>query len=207
MDGTLTWSAGGALFAALALLALVPSLSVATVASRSIAHGFAHGAMTTLGIVVADAVLIVVAVIGLAAVMSALGDLAVAVRYAGGAYLLWLGVSLLRAPPAVTHAPRGEGEGWLASFMAGFLLTLGDQKALVFYLGFFPAFIDLGTIGLAGTLTVVALAVVAVGGVKLGYAFAADRLRTLMPPRVVTTLNRLAGGMMILVGAVLILGA
>ena len=57
--------------------------------------------------------------------------------------------------------------------MTGLLVTLGDQKAVVFYLGFLPAFIELGTLSHPDIGAVLASAVLAVGGVKLGYAYAA----------------------------------
>lgn len=59
--------------------------------------------------------------------------------------------------------------------MADFLVTLADQKAVLFYLGFLPAFVDLSQRNLVDTAVVIAITVLAVGGVKLGYAALADR--------------------------------
>lgn len=59
--------------------------------------------------------------------------------------------------------------------MAGLLITLGDQKTVLFYLGFFPAFLDLTALSYIDISAVMAITITAVGGVKLGYAYAADR--------------------------------
>jgi len=81
--------------------------------------------------------------------------------------------------------------------------TLGDQKAILFYLGFFPAFMDLKALTMLDALIVILIAAVAVGSVKLGYAWAASRAGALVGVRVGRPLNIVAACVMIVVGAVL----
>lgn len=81
---------------------------------------------------------------------------------------------------------------------------MGDQKATLFYLGFFPAFVNLSKISYFDTIIIIAVTIVAVGGVKLGYAFMADKVRGLISPKVNKTMNIAAGCVMIAVGAFLI---
>jgi len=50
------------------------------------------------------------------------------------------------------------------------MITLGDQKAILFYLGFFPAFLDLVAMSALDTAVILLVTTVAVGGVKLAYA-------------------------------------
>jgi threonine/homoserine/homoserine lactone efflux protein len=70
---------------------------------------------------------------------------------------------------------NGNRTSRLSSFVAGLLITLGDQKAVLFYLGFLPAFLDLSVFTTSDIVLVVAVTVVAVGGVKLAYAYAAEQ--------------------------------
>lgn len=205
---TLTPAAMAALFGAMALLAALPSTSVLAVTSRAAAQGFGHGALVALGVVAGDAVFILIALFGLAALMDALHGAEAWVRGLGGAYLLWLGIRIWRARSAQASA-AGEGGGSAArraSFTSGLLITLGDQKAILFYLGFFPAFLDLAAMTTLDALAIVLIATVAVGGVKLLYAAAADRTAARLGPRYARGLNALAACVMIGVGLLLLAG-
>ena len=129
----------------LIVLAIVPSVSVLAVSARAAAFGFTHGMFTALGIVVADILFIVIAVYGLALVAELMGNQFRLIQYIGAAYLIWLGISLWRTDAKARAADSVSQSSWWSSFLAGFLITLGDQKAILFYLGFFPAFINLST--------------------------------------------------------------
>ena len=92
----------------------------------------------------------------------------------GAAYLAWLGLSLWRAPPDSAAASAGNGAGGTSSFMAGLLVTLADQKAILFYLGFFPAFVDLQRIAPLDVAIIIAVTIVAVGGVTSSISATAE---------------------------------
>lgn len=191
----------------MSLLAAIPSLSVLAVTARAASAGFRQGAWVALGIIVGDTVFIVLAIIGLQWLAAMLGDAVVWIRFLGGAFLLWLGFRLWRAEAVAEARAAGGVQASTSSFMSGLLLTLGDQKAILFYLGFFPAFIDLAAMTSTDVLAVVIIAAVAVGSVKLAYAGAASRAGALIGPRVGRTLNRAAGGVLLAVGAYVILRA
>ncbi|KAA3629937.1 MAG: LysE family translocator [Proteobacteria bacterium] len=194
-----------ALAGAMAVLAAIPSVSVLAVIARASGSGFVHGAMTSLGIVVGDIVFILVAILGLSFLAEAMGPAFSVVKYAGAAYLAWLGVMLWRAG-ARPAAARGSGENVTkaSSFITGLLVTLGDQKAIFFYLGFFPAFLDLSRITIGETGIVIVVASLAVGGVKLVYAALADRARALVGANAGLWINRAAGVLMFAVAAILL---
>ena len=189
------------------LLALVPSVSVLAVTARAASSGFRHGAYVTLGIIAGDTVFIVLAIFGLHLLAATLGDAFVFIQYLGGAYLLWLGLRLWRAGGVPAAGQGTAGASPLSSVMTGLLITLGDQKAILFYLGFFPAFMDLKTLSWLDALAVVVIAAVAVGGVKLAYAWAASRAGAMIRPRLGVVMNRIAGSLMLMVGIYLILRA
>ncbi|MCG6891531.1 MAG: LysE family translocator [Gammaproteobacteria bacterium] len=188
------------------VLAIVPSVSVLAVTARAAAFGFTHGLFTTLGIVFADILFILVAVYGLALLAGMMGDQFRLVQYIGAAYLIWLGISLWRADAQARAADSVGLSSWSSSFLSGLLITLGDQKAILFYLGFFPAFIDLSTMTPLDTLIIVLIAILGVGGAKLVYAYLADRASALFRnSRALHGINILAACIMITVGAALLL--
>lgn len=197
-----------ALFGAMLVLALVPSVSVLAVSARAAASGFGQGAWTALGIVAGDVVFISAALLGLAVLAETLGEAFVLVRYVGGAWLIWLGIDLWRPRSETDDDGRPSGASRLSSFMAGLLLTLADQKAILFYLGFLPAFVDLSAISLLDAAFVMASMVVAVGGPKLGYAWvAAHGTGWLIETRLQRWLTRIAAGTLFGTGLFLIAGA
>jgi len=187
------------------VLAIVPSVSVLAVTARAATFGFSHGLFTTFGIVVADVLFILVAVYGLALIAAMMGDQFRLVQYISAAYLIWLGISMWRVDARARAAGSVQQSSWLSSFLSGFLITLGDQKAILFYLGFFPAFIDLSSMTPADTLIIVVIAVIGVGGAKLVYALLAARASLLFKnSSALRGINILAACVMILVGVALL---
>ncbi len=202
-----TFANAAALFAAMTLLALVPSVSVLAVSARAASAGFRHGVYVTLGIIAGDTVFIVLAIFGLHLLAEAMGDSFVFIRYLGGAYLIWLGIRLWRSVAAAATAQKKADTSATSSFMTGLLITLGDQKAILFYLGFFPAFMDLKALTVLDALIVILIAAVTVGGVKLGYAYAASRAGAIIGAKLGQTIRRIAGSLMLAVGVYLIVRA
>lgn len=205
MESQLDLSGALALLGAMAALAALPSISVLTVISRSVAGGFTHGAAAALGIVAGDLMFVAIAIFGLALLAETLGGLFMAVQLLGAAYLIALGLRLWRAQSANIAPARAERSTRLTSFNAGLLLTLADQKAILFYLGFFPAFLDLQRLSRADAVLIVMITVVAVGGVKLLYALAAARGSVMLDGGAVRGLNRLAAAVLASAGIALLL--
>jgi threonine/homoserine/homoserine lactone efflux protein len=188
------------------VLAIVPSVSVLAVTARAAAFGFTHGLFTALGIVVADILFILIAVYGLALIAEMMGDQFRLIQYIGAIYLIWLGISLWRADTKARSSDSIRQSSWSSSFLTGLLITLGDQKAILFYLGFFPAFIDLSVMTAVDTLIIVLIAILSVGGAKLVYAFLADRASLMFKnSRALHGINILAACIMIAVGIALLL--
>lgn len=204
MDTSLTFSNGFALLATMLLLALVPSTSVFIVSARSAAFGFVHGASTALGVVVGDIVYILIAILGLAAIAESMQGLLMVFKYLGGIYLIWLGTRMWTANSKIKQPNNETLTPLNSSFLAGFLLTLADQKAILFYFVFFPAFIDLKTITLLDAAIIMIIATVAVGGAKLFYAFMGDKASHLLHSKIHHLMNIFAATVMVLVGLLLI---
>jgi leucine efflux protein len=101
--------------------------------------GFRAGAAATAGVIVGDQVLLWLAVGGVAALLAANPRLFQAVQYLGALYLGWIGLRLLLARGGtgspIHIEPRQYGR-------QAFFITLLNPKAIVFYMAFFPLFID-----------------------------------------------------------------
>ncbi len=195
---SMTFSRIAALLGAMIILALLPSPSVFAVVARSIASGFSHGLMTVIGIVVGDFVFIILAIYGLSALAETMDSLFVLVKYLGSFYLIWLGIELARSQSKTVKVEGIKESSWLSNFLTGLSITLADQKAIIFYLSFFPAFLDLSSVSVVDTGIIMAIAALAVGGVKLGYAYMADQARFLFQSsQAKRAMNMTAGSVMI----------
>ncbi|MEQ8288675.1 MAG: LysE family translocator [Gammaproteobacteria bacterium] len=198
------------LFAIMLALAAIPSASVALVVTRSATLGVTNGIAVSAGIVLGDLVFILLALAGLSVMAQAMGSLFMIIKYLGAAYLLWLGYTLLTAKSTIeipAQNPTGK-RNLLASFLAGFMLTLGDIKAIVFYVSLFPVFIDLSSLQIADILIIVAVTVVSVGSVKLIYAFSALKVASLARRyKLDNAARKTAGGLMVGTGSYLIIKA
>lgn len=184
---------------------MVPSVSVLAVSARSAALGFAHGALTSAGIVVGDIVFILIAIYGLSVLADLMGSHFALIKYLGGAYLIWLGIVLWRSKPKADGVEGSSKTSMPSSFLTGLLITLADQKAILFYLGFFPALIDLPALSLADTGIILVIATIAVGGPKLLYAFMAERAGLILRNSKATrAINISAGSAMVGVGVFLV---
>ena len=204
MESSMTLANALALTGSLLVLAIIPSVSVLLVSTRSAADGLSHGVATTAGIVLGDIVYICLAIFGLALLTEAMGEAAYLIKYAGGAYMIWMGVKLWRSGRAsVEGAESAASPSLVSSFMTGLFITLADQKVVLFYLGFLPAFIDLTNISYLDAGFVMGISVVAVGGVKLVYAYLAHRAGSRFGSGANILINRAASGVMVAVGVYL----
>lgn len=190
----------GAMF----LLAITPGPGVFATVARALASGFGRAAVVVLGIVIGDLVFLLLAIYGLAAVAGLLGGFFALVKLGGAAYLIWLGLKLWRSRTVATTTTAIEQTGWSANLFSGLVITLGNPKVILFYLGFLPAFVDLRTLQATDVVTIAGVVSLVLGATLLGYAFAAARARELFQsPQAKRLLNRTSGGVMIATGTVL----
>ena len=187
-------------------LAAMPSASVVLVVARSARAGRLSGACAALGVVAGDLVFVAMALLGVSVLADWLGALFFVVRVCGGAYLIWLGIGLLRSTaPLALPGNTNSKSSLIADFLAGLLLTLGDVKAILFYASLFPALIDMTRVDAGDVFAIVAITALTVGGVKLTYALFAASLVERLRLRVSSSLPRkLGGALMIGCGSVLI---
>jgi len=190
----------GAMF----LLAITPGPGVFATVARALASGFAHAAVLVLGIVIGDLIFLLLAIYGLAAVAGLLGGFFTLVKLGGAAYLIWLGLRLWRSDTTATSTTAIVETSWMANLISGLVITLGNPKVILFYLGFVPAFVDLATLQTADVVMIAAVVSLVLGATMLGYAYAASRSRQLFrSAKAKRLLNRTSGGVMIATGTIL----
>jgi threonine/homoserine/homoserine lactone efflux protein len=192
------------LFVALVILAVIPGPGVFTVVARSMASGFFHGLVTVFGIVFGDYIFIILSVYGLSALASTMGEIFTFIKYAGAAYLVWLGIKLLLTKYSSVEVKPIIELSFFSNFIAGLATTLSNPKAILFYVSFFPAFINLQSVTVIEIGQLLLVATMAVGSVMAAYAYAASKAGLLFKSsRTAKTLNVAAGGIMVGSGVLL----
>jgi len=121
--------------------------------------GLRAGAAATLGVILGDQVLLWLAVAGVAALLSAHPVAFHAVQYLGAAYLAWIGLRLIFSKGGNASPVRIEPHHYVRQ---AFFITLLNPKAIVFYMAFFPLFIDPVTHRGSATFAFMALTIAAI---------------------------------------------
>jgi threonine/homoserine/homoserine lactone efflux protein len=185
----------GAFCAAVLVFLALPGPGTFALLTSTGHGGFRAGAAATFGVIVGDQVLLWLAVAGVAALLAARPVLFQLVQYAGAAYLGWIGLRLVfrRGEGGQAMPIRIEPRHYARQ---AFLITLLNPKAIVFYMAFFPLFIDPATHRGLPTFGAMALtiALITAAYCLTLCAFAhliADRVRA--HRRIVRWLERIAG--------------
>jgi threonine/homoserine/homoserine lactone efflux protein len=163
-----------------------------------LASGPIAGLAVTAGLVLADFFFMGVAMIGLTAIAAAFGPFFQIVKYAGATYLLWLGYRAFRSTASPVAVVPRSGKGLIKDVGLGFLVTLGNPKAILFYSALLPTFLDMTRIRFADFLMLAAIVVAVSYAVYGGYIVLAARSRRLLSSRPAARLfNRLTGSVLI----------
>jgi leucine efflux protein len=132
----------GAFCAAVLLFLALPGPGTFALLTSTGKGGFRAGAAATIGLIAGDQVLLWLAVAGVAALLAAHPALFKAVQYGGAAYLVWVGLKLVFARDGKGSPVHIEPRHYARQ---AFLITLLNPKAIIFYMAFFPLFIDPAT--------------------------------------------------------------
>ena len=134
-----------AFFLATAVFAYMPGPAMLYTAARTVAGGRRAGLMASLGIHLGGYVHVVAAALGLSALFHAVPTLYAVVKLAGAAYLVWLGIGLIRRKPErETALPEIEGRSARRAFVQSVAVEVLNPKTAVFFIAFLPQFADAG---------------------------------------------------------------
>ena len=186
--------------AAILLFLALPGPGTFALLTSTAKGGFRGGAAATVGLIAGDQVLMWLAVAGVAALLAAHPLWFKAVQYLGAAYLAWIGLKLLFAKAGAASPIHIEPRHYARQ---AFLITLLNPKAIVFYMAFFPLFIDptqhRGAVTFAAMAVTIALITAAYCLTLCGFAQAIGR-QVRAHAGLAKLLERLAGVFLIAFG-------
>jgi homoserine/homoserine lactone efflux protein len=187
------------------VISLSPGAGAVYAMSCGMRGGYRHALVGIVGMQFGLALQLVVVAVGLGAVLATSTLAFNVVKWAGVAYLVWLGWQQFRAEPRAMSVDGGAPEASSRdAFVRGFLVNASNPKATVFFLAVVPPFIDPARplvaqyLAVMGTLAMTDLIVMS------GYALLAARvLRLLREPHHIRWMNRAFGGLFMLAGGLL----
>ncbi|SIQ33018.1 LysE family transporter [Pseudacidovorax sp. RU35E] len=195
----------GAFVVAILVFLAIPGPGNLALVSSTAKGGMAGGLAATLGVILGDQVLMWSAVAGVAALLAAYPAAFHAVQWLGAGYLAWMGFRMLRARPGAKPVIDIRPGQYLRQSLA---ITLLNPKAIVFYMAFFPLFID--PVHHRGLLTFAAMSLT-IAVLTFGYGLVAvlltrhlaEKLRA--NRRLSSLLEKTAGGLLLAFGVKLAL--
>ncbi len=183
----------GAFVVAIIVFLLIPGPGNLALITSTSKGGIPGGLGATFGVIAGDQLLLWAAVAGVSAVMLAYPTAFHLVQWAGAVYLTWLGVKMLTAKPGDAPILQIRPRHY---FRQALLITLLNPKAIVFYMAFFPLFVDpaqhqgLKTFGVMAVTIAGLTFLYGLTSVMLTYHLA-ERIRA--SPKITAALNKVAG--------------
>jgi threonine/homoserine/homoserine lactone efflux protein len=187
------------------VLNLTPGQDTLYILGRSIAQGRRIGVLSALGISTGSLVHTFAAALGLSALLATFGWAFGAVKIAGAAYLVYLGMRLLVSKSSALGGggvDTESGNAWSA-FRQGMLTNVLNPKVALFFLAFMPQFIDPASTTKVAAFMLLGLSFVITGTLWcLVLATGAARIRSvlILRPRLESALSKAAGGLFVLLG-------
>jgi threonine/homoserine/homoserine lactone efflux protein len=194
----ISWHAFLVYCTAYAIVIALPGPGVIAIVARALGSGFKSAVPAAVGTALGDWTYMTLSVFGLAMLAQAMGGLFLIVKLLGAGYLIYLGWRYWTQDVAELTEIVPETAG--RSFTAQLLVTLGNPKAMAFFLAALPAVIDVGSVGAIGFLQLTLATAVLIPSIMLTYAALAARVRKVLASRKARIrLNKGAG--VIMVGA------
>jgi len=187
-----------AFVAACIALALLPGPVVTLLIANGLRHGTRAALINIAGVQTGLAIAIGVVAVGLTSLMATMGYWFEWVRLLGAAYLVWLGIKLIRSPVegiAAGDTPPPPPRGGF--FLQGFVVLVSNPKILVFFGAFLPQFMDMSRDHVPQVALLGATFMVIAGLTDGAYALLAGRARKLFSAKRTRLVSRISGGFMI----------
>ena len=181
-----------AIFAgALTISAGSPGPSIAALVARVLTRGYSDVMPFLFAMWLGEAIWLACAVFGLVAIAQTFQGLFAVIKYAGIAYLLYLAWKMWTAPSTIEEHEIAPRTSPLRMFLAGFAVTIGNPKIMVFYVALLPVIIDLSQVTLLAWAELTATMLVVLVVVDLAWVLLASRARRFIrSPRAVRLTNR-----------------
>jgi threonine/homoserine/homoserine lactone efflux protein len=178
-------------------LALLPGPVVTLMIANGLRYGTRAALTNILGVQAGLAIVIGVVAVGLTSLMATMGYWFDWVRFAGAAYLVWLGIRLIRFPAEAVKADEPPPPPRGGFFLQGFVVLLSNPKVMIFFGAFIPQFMDMSRDHVSQVTLLGVTFMVIAGMTDAVYALLAGRARHFFSARRTKALSRLSGGVMI----------
>ncbi|KFE34094.1 LysE family translocator [Thioclava atlantica] len=191
----------GALF----VLFLTPGPVWLALLARAMSGGFASAWPLALGVTVGDMIWPALAIFGVSWLVQEFSYFLIVLRWVAVAMFLVMGVLLIRhADHRISSDSRLTRPGKWAGFVAGLIVIIGNPKAILFYMGILPGFFPIAKMTWIDIAAVSLISAIIPFTGNLVLSAFVDRLRSFVASRgKMARLNRIAGGLMILVGLII----
>ncbi len=170
------WPLLSAFLVASLALAVTPGPGVFYIVSRSVLQGRRFGLASVAGVALGNLGNAVGAALGLAALFAVSSLAFTLIKYAGAAYLVWLGIQALRSRPRSSQVESLAPSPLWPIFRDGFVVALLNPKTAIFFAAFLPQFMQQGTPAALQGMTLGSLFVVIAAVTDCFYALAASAL-------------------------------
>nr|WP_321981679.1 LysE family translocator [uncultured Cohaesibacter sp.] len=174
------------------LVASVPGPSITALVARVLSNGYRDVLPFVMAMWLGEAIWLSLAIGGLSVVAATFASVFVAIKWLGCAYLAYMAYKMwfTRHEEASDEALPNRKSG-LGMFFAGFAVTMGNPKIMLFYAALLPTLIDLGSVSTVGWFELLVTMLLTLATVDLGWIFFANKARRLLrSPRAVRIANR-----------------
>jgi threonine/homoserine/homoserine lactone efflux protein len=183
------------------VLAATPGPGVFGSMAKAAAEGFKMSLFFIGGLVIGDSILLALALLGLSAIAKLMGGMFLAIRIAGGLYLVYLGIRMFRSSSINVSAKMKKEENKWQTCLSGMLLSLGNPKPILFYASVLPAIINFNEVRLIDALLMMVLIAFVSFTVVGTYSYIASLTHKIqMSEKMQTRTNQAAGFVMATVG-------
>jgi threonine/homoserine/homoserine lactone efflux protein len=184
--------------AASTALVLIPGPTVLLVVSYALGQGWRAALPMAVGVALGDFTAMSLSVLGIGAVLMASAVLLTIVKWIGAAYLIYLGIKLFRAGGTLSAEPKTDASSALRMGAHAWLVTTLNPKGILFFVAFFPQFIDQHAPFWPQALVLQITFLTIAFANALAYAFFASCARGLVrSERIIGVVNKTGGAMLI----------
>jgi threonine/homoserine/homoserine lactone efflux protein len=190
------------------ILLIIPGPTILTVISYSVSHGYRVKLPLIIAVALGDSTALALSLLGLGTLLAESAFWFQVVKWAGGLYLIFLGVKLLRAgiKPLEFQRDTGYASSWKL-FINTYLVTALNPKGIVFFVAFLPLFIDTSS-NISQQLWILAVTFVALATFNATlYAVFAGKTRQLLSSPKTQRIFNVTGGTLLSVAGLWALSA
>lgn len=182
------------------VLAIAPGPTVTVIIANSLSRGTAAGLAIIAGTQAGVLAMTLVVALGMQALIAFMGWAFDWIKLIGAAYLIWLGIKMLRSDGRLGSAKVEKAKSHLDTAIEGFFVILANPKMLIFLGAFLPQFVDPAQASFPQVIVLGLIFMVIAGATDSIYALVAGRARGLLSVARVRLVNRVSGVVLMLGG-------